>query len=86
MLLPDGSSCRYLRRRAQGLVSSGLRELCLYVLLQPLELCRGLVKLVERVSGEERLLCEQTLWNWAQEKASEVSAALCSEIAAARSV
>ncbi len=45
------------------------------------------VKLVERVSGEERLLCEQTLWNWAQEeKASEVSAALCSEIAAARSV
>lgn len=44
------------------------------------------VKLVERVSGEERLLCEQTLWNWAQDKASEVSAALCSEIAAARSV
>jgi hypothetical protein len=39
-------------------------------------------KLVERVSGE-RLVCEQTLWNWAQQKAREVSAALCSEVAAA---
>ncbi len=43
------------------------------------------VKLVKRVSGE-RLLCEQTLWNWAQEKAREVSAALCSEVAAASSL
>ncbi len=42
-------------------------------------------KLVERVSGE-RLLCEQTLWNWAQEKAREVSAVLCSEVAAAGSL
>ncbi len=43
------------------------------------------VKLVERTSGE-RLVCEQTLWNWVQEKAREVSAALCSEVAAARSL
>jgi uncharacterized protein UPF0236 len=40
-------------------------------------------KLVERVSGE-RLVCDQTLWNWAHEKAREVSAALRSEVAAAR--
>jgi hypothetical protein len=64
-------------------VSSGLRELCLYY-------CNRLsfaevAKLVERVSGE-RLLCEQTLCNWAQEKAREVSAALRSEVAAARSL
>ena len=82
-LLPDGSSCRYLRRTAQGLVSLGLRELCLYY-------CNRLSfaeisKLVERVSGE-RLVCEQTLWNWAQEKAREVSAALCSEVAAVGSL
>lgn len=81
--MPDGSSCRYLRRTGQGLVSSGLRELCLYY-------CNRLsfaevVKLVERVSGE-RLLCAQTLCNWAKEKAREVSAALCSEVAAARSL
>lgn len=42
-------------------------------------------KLVERVSGE-RLVCEQTLWNWAQEKAREVSTALRSEVAAVRSL
>lgn len=42
-------------------------------------------KLLERVSGE-RLVCEQTLCNWAREKAREVSAALRSEIAAARSL
>ena len=42
-------------------------------------------KLVERVSGE-RLAHEQTLWNWAQEKAREVSAALRSEVAATRSL
>lgn len=82
--MPNGSSsCRYLRRTAQGLVSSGLRQLCLYY-------CNRLsfaevVKLVERTSGE-RLVCEQTLCNWAQEKAREVSAALCSEVAAARSL
>jgi hypothetical protein len=38
-------------------------------------------KLLERVSGE-RLLCEQTLWNWVQSKAREVSSALSSEVSA----
>lgn len=42
-------------------------------------------KLVERVCGG-RLVCEQTLCNWAHEKAREVSAALCSEVSAARSL
>jgi hypothetical protein len=82
-LLPDGSSCRYLKRTGQSLVSSGLRELCLYFLnrLSFAEVAR----LIERVSGE-RLLCEQTLWNWAQEKAREVGGALRSEVEATRSV
>jgi hypothetical protein len=42
-------------------------------------------RLLERVTGE-RLACEQTLWNWTQQKAREVSASLCSEVAAAGSV
>jgi hypothetical protein len=42
-------------------------------------------KLVERVAGE-RLLCEQTLWNWVQSKAREVSIALSSEVGASRSL
>ena len=81
--LPDGSCCRYLKRTGQGLVSSKLREFCLYFSgrLSFAEVAR----LVERVTGE-RLACEQTLWNWTQEMAREVSASLCSEVAAARSV
>jgi hypothetical protein len=84
-VLPDGSSCHYLRRTGQDLVSTGLRELCLYY-------CNRLsfsevAKLVERVAGgEQRLICEQTLWNWAQHKAREVSTTLLSEVAAARSL
>jgi len=42
-------------------------------------------KLLERVSGG-RLLCEQTLWNWVQQKACEVSSALSSEVGASRSL
>lgn len=38
-------------------------------------------KLLQRVSGE-RLLCEQTLWNWVQSKVREVSSALSSEVSA----
>lgn len=62
-------------------MSTGLREFCLYYSgrLSFAEVS----KLLERVS-EERLVCEQTLWNWAQRKADEVSAALRSEVEAAR--
>jgi hypothetical protein len=82
-LLPDGSSCRYLKRTGQGLRSSGIEEFCLYY-------CNRLSfaevgKLVERVAGE-RLLCDQTLWNWVQNKAREVSTALSSEVGASRSL
>lgn len=42
-------------------------------------------KLLRRVSGE-RLVCEQTLWNWVQRKAREVSSALSSEVSASRSL
>ncbi len=82
-LLPDGSGCRYLKRTGQGLRSSGIEEFCLYY-------CNRLSfaevsKLLERVSGE-RLLCEQTLWNWVQHKAREVSTALSSEVDASRSL
>jgi hypothetical protein len=38
-------------------------------------------KLLKRVSGGY-LLCEQTLWNWVQSKAREVSTALSSEVSA----
>jgi hypothetical protein len=82
-LSPDGSCWRYLKRTGQGLVSSKLREFCLYFSgrLSFAEVAR----LLERVTGE-RLACEQTLWNWAQQKAREVSASLCLEVAAAGSV
>jgi hypothetical protein len=82
-LLPEGSSRSYLRTTGQGLVSSGLRELCLYY-CNRLSFAE-LSKLLKRVSGE-RLACEQTLWNWTQEKARQVSATLCSEVAAASSL
>lgn len=77
--LPDGSGCRYLKRTGQGPRSSGIEEFCLYY-------CNRLSfaevsKLLQRVSGE-RLLCEQTLWNWVQHKAREVSTALSSEVSA----
>jgi hypothetical protein len=80
-LLPDGSSCRYLKQTGQGLRSSGIEEFCLYY-------CNRLSfaevsKLLQRVSGE-RLLCEQTLWNWVQSKAREVSIALSWEVSASR--
>lgn len=75
-LLPDGSSCRYLRRSGQGRISSALEELCLYYSgrLSYAEVA----KLLKRVAGED-LLCEQSLWNYSQKKAKEVSAALCEE-------
>jgi len=82
-LLPDGSCWRYLKRTGQGLVSSKLREFCLY--FSGRLSFAEVAKLLERVTGE-RLACEQTLWNWAQEKAREVSASLCSEVAATRSM
>jgi hypothetical protein len=82
-LLPDGSSCRYLKRTGQEPVGVEVREFCLYF-------CNRLsfaevAKLLERVSGE-RLLCERTLWNWAQGKAREIGAALRAEVDSARSL
>jgi hypothetical protein len=82
-LLPDGSSCRYLKRTGQEPVGVGVREFCLYF-------CNRLsfaevAKLLERVSGE-RLPCERTLWNWAQGKAREIGAALRAEVDSARSL
>jgi hypothetical protein len=82
-VLADGSSSHYLRRTGQDLVSTGLRELCLYY-SNRLSFAE-VAALVERVSGE-RLACKQTLCNWAREKAREVSAALRSEVGAARSL
>lgn len=77
-VLRDGTSCRYLRDSGQGRVSSALQELCLYYSgrLSYAEVA----KLLKRVTGQS-LLCEQTLWEWTQRKASEVSAALCEEVA-----
>jgi hypothetical protein len=71
--LPDGSCGRYLGQSGQDRVSRGLRELCVYY-SNRLSFAE-VAKLLERVSGEH-LVCDQTLWNWAHEKAREVSAAL----------
>lgn len=57
--------------------------MCLYY-CNRLSFCE-VAKLVERVAGE-RLICEQTLWNWAQHKAREVSGTLLSEVTAAQSL
>lgn len=77
--MPNGSSCRYLRRTGQELASRGLREFCLYFCARMS--FSEVTRLVGRVSGE-RLVCGQTLWNWAQKKAQEVSDALRSEVEA----
>jgi hypothetical protein len=82
-LLPDGSCSHYLRRTGQRLASLGLQEFCLYF-SNRLSFAE-VSKLVERVSGES-VVCEQTLWNWAQQKARELGCDLRSEIAATRSV
>jgi hypothetical protein len=79
-LLADGSCCHYLRWTGQSPISSGIEEFSLYF-------CNRLsfsevAKLLERVAGQ-RLVCQQTLWNWAQEKAHEISAALREEVEAA---
>ncbi len=61
----------------------GLQEFCLYF-LNRLSFAE-VSKLVERVSGE-CVVCEQTLWNWAQQKARELGCELRSEVAATRSM
>jgi hypothetical protein len=82
-LLADGSCSHYLRQTGQRLVSLRLQEFCLYF-LNRLSFAE-VSKLVERVSGGS-VVCEQTLWDWAQHKARELSRDLRSEVAAAGSL
>ncbi len=82
-MLPDGSTCRYLGRTGQALASWRLKEFCLY--FSGRLSFAEVAKLLERLAGE-RLVCEQTLWNWAQQEAHELSEALRAEVAAARSL
>jgi hypothetical protein len=82
-VLPDGSRCRYLQRTGQRLISSGIEEFSLYYSNRLSFAEVG--KLLERISGE-RLMCEQTLWNWVQSKAHEISSALSSEVKATQSL
>lgn len=64
-------------------MSLGLQEFCLYF-ANRLSFAE-VSKLAERVSGES-VVCEQTVCNWAQQKAREVSSALNSEVGATGSV
>lgn len=82
-MLADGSTCRYLGRTSQALTSRRLKEFCLY--FSGRLSFAEVAKLVERLAGE-RLVCEQTLWNWAQQEAYELSEALRAEVSATRSL
>ena len=82
-MLPDGSACRYLGLTSQALASRRLKEFCLY--FSGRLSFAEVAKLLERLAGE-RLVCEQTLWNWTQQEAHELSEALHAEVAAARSL
>lgn len=82
-MLADGSTCRYLGRTSQALTSRRLKEFCLY--FSGRLSFAEVAKLVERLAGE-RLVCEQTLWNWAQQEAYELSEALRAEVSATGSL
>jgi len=69
----------YLRFTQQEALSAGLEELGLYY-AHRLSF-QEVAGLVERVCGQP-LICEQTLWNWAQRKAAQRDAPLAAEVAA----
>src|SRR5579862_2939840 len=79
LLRADETDTDYLEATKQPTVSAGLEELGLYyVNRMSFHEVQGLV---QRVSGQ-RLVCEQTLWNWALHKAVGLDMRLAQEVAA----
>ena len=77
LLRADETDSDYLEATKQKVVSAGLEELGLYyVNRMSFHEVEGLV---ERVSGQ-RLACEQTLWNWALQKAVLLDTRLAKEV------
>jgi hypothetical protein len=75
----DGTNSDYLEATKQQTVSAGLEELGLYY-VNRLSFAE-VERLVERVSGRH-LVCAQTLWNWALQKAHVLDKRLRAEVAA----
>lgn len=79
VVLAEGQDSDYLQLTHQQAVSAGLEELGLYYVNRlSFHEVEGLV---ERVSGA-CLVCEQTLWNWAQRKVETLDARLVAEVRA----
>src|ERR1051325_8690679 len=75
----DGTDSDYLEATKQHTVGAGLEELGLYYVNR---LSFAEVEgLVERVTGG-RLVCAQTLWNWALQKAVVLDKQLAAEVRA----
>ncbi len=78
-MLADGTDSDYLQHTNQQAVSAGLEEMGLYY-VNRLSF-HEVEALVERVCGV-RLVCEQTLWNWAQRKVEILDAGLADQVRA----
>ena len=79
LLRADGTDSDYLEATKQATVSAGLEEFGLYYLNRMSFQEVGAV--LERRSGQA-LACDQTLWNWALEKALLLDARLAKEVEA----
>ena len=79
VVLADGKGSDYLQLTNQQAVSAGLEEMGLYY-LNRLSF-HEVEALVERVCGA-RLVCEQTLWNWAKRKVEILDAGLVAQVRA----
>lgn len=79
LLRSDGTDSDYLDATKQEAVSAGLEEVGLYY-VNRLSF-REAVGVVERVTGG-RLVCQQTLWNWALQKVLVLDKRLALEVAA----
>ena len=79
LLRADGTDSDYLEATKQATVSAGLEEFGLYYLNRMS--FQEVGALLERRSGQA-LACDQTLWNWALEKALVLDARLAKEVEA----
>jgi hypothetical protein len=78
LLRKDGTDSDYLDATKQQAVSCGLEELGLYYVNRVSY--HEVESLVERVTGQH-LVCDQTLWNWALQKAVVLDIQLAKEVA-----
>lgn len=83
LLRADETDSDYLEATKQPAVSAGLEELGLYY-VNRLSF-HEVAGLIERVSGQ-RLVCEQTLWNWALQKVVKRDTRLAQEVKACQNL